>query len=536
MFYWGSMNFKKYHLRYFFIALVYLQSSFFMISPAMAKSGEKSTTKKISKTLKTKPALAKSYHHYKQKKQNLPKSVTKLLKKYKIPEKNISVYIRDLNSQTPLISHNAHILRTPASTMKLLTTYAGLKALGPNYSWRTEVWFRGDLKDGVLKGDLIFKGFGDPFLVVENLWKLVKTLRDKGLKDIQGDIIIDNSYFQQAPHNPSAFDKKPFRVYNAQSTAIMFNFQATRFLLKPILNEPFIKTGTTNKTKKKKSNLLGTVEIHPFPKMNELKLDNQMKLVKGRCKRSHYNPKFSQQKDGTLTIKGNYSSKCKQRFILRAVSKPEQHIYNAFREIWLDLKGSLKGGLKIGRVSQTDERLHVYSSPTLGTQIRLINKWSNNVMTRQLLLTIGAKKFGAPGTVEKGRRALLSILSENGIDTRGISLENGSGLSRTAKISALQMANILELAYRDAYMPEFLASLSLPGVDGTLVNRFRKDDLRGRSHLKTGTLDFATAIAGYMLNRKGKRMVIVIQHNGKKTGAGRGIKIQDALLRWSFEQ
>ena len=85
-------------------------------------------------------------------------------------------------------------------------------------------------------------------------------------------------------------------------------------------------------------------------------------------------------------------------------------------------------------------------------------------------------------------------------------------------------------------MPEFMASMSLPGVDGTLVNRFRKDDLRGRSHLKTGTLDFVTSIAGYMLNRQGKRLVVVIQHNGKKTGAGRGVKIQNELLRWSFEQ
>jgi len=98
------------------------------------------------------------------------------------------------------------------------------------------------------------------------------------------------------------------------------------------------------------------------------------------------------------------------------------------------------------------------------------------------------------------------------------------------------MGSLLETAYRDAYMPEFMASLSLPGVDGTLVNRFRKEDLRGRSHLKTGTLVAVTAISGYMLNRKGKRFVIVIQQNGKRTGAGRGAKIQNALLRWSFEQ
>ena len=200
------------------------------------------------------------------------------------------------------------------------------------------------------------------------------------------------------------------------------------------------------------------------------------------------------------------------------------------------LGGTLKGGVKVGTVRSTDELFYVHSSPTLGEQIRLINKWSNNVMTRQLLLTLGARKYGAPGTLDKGRRAIIEVLENNGIDTKGIRLENGSGLSRSAQISATQMGNLLETAYRDPYMPEFMASLSLPGVDGTLVNRFNKDDLRGRSHFKTGTLDYVTAIAGYMLNRKGKRLVIVIQHNGKKTGGGRGRKIQDALLRWSFEQ
>ena len=157
-------------------------------------------------------------------------------------------------------------------------------------------------------------------------------------------------------------------------------------------------------------------------------------------------------------------------------------------------------------------------------------------MTKQLLLTLGARKFGAPGTEMKGRKAVLDILAASGIDTTGINIENGSGLSRKAKISARQMGQLLETAFRDPYMPEFMASLSLPGVDGTLVNRFRKSDLRGRSHFKTGTLDFVTAMSGYMLNRKGKRLVIVIQHNGKKAGAGRGTKIQDALLRWSFDQ
>lgn len=194
----------------------------------------------------------------------------------------------------------------------------------------------------MLSGDLILKGYGDPFLVYENFWKLVKTLRDKGLKHIEGDIIIDNSYFQLAPHDPAAFDGKAFRIYNAQSSALMFNFQATRFLFTPEVEEQVSK-GKEKKGKKKKNREIGNVKVTPYPKISDFDFDNQIKLTKGRCRKSHLRPKFKKDKKGNLIITGNYAAKCKQRFILRAVSKPEEHVFNAFRDFWLDLNGTLKG-------------------------------------------------------------------------------------------------------------------------------------------------------------------------------------------------
>jgi len=443
------------------------------------------TNKKKNKNAELEPQLAKSYYDESAsvRYQKLPKTVTKILKKNKIPIKNISVYVRDLNATEPMLEINADKLRTPASTMKLLTTYAALKELGPNYSWRTEVWLRGELKQGILDGDLVLKGFGDPFLVYENFWKLIKTLQDKGLKHINGDIIIDESYFDLPAYNPAAFDGKAFRVYNAPSSALMFNFQATRFLFKPnIITEKNSEKNKKKKKNKKKVKIKGSVDILPLPRIDNFSFKNEVKLVSGKCRKSHFRPKFRKNSAGELVIKGKYASSCKQNFILRAVTKPYIHVFNAFRDFWTDLQGSLKGSVKLGKVSAGDEIFHVYSSPTLGEQMRLINKWSNNVMTKQLLLTLGARKYSAPATWEKGRTAVLDVLDENSINNQGISLENGSGLSRTAKISARQMGNLLETAFRDPFMPEFMASMSLSGVDGTLVNRFRKDDLRGRSH------------------------------------------------------
>ena len=156
-------------------------------------------------------------------------------------------------------------------------------------------------------------------------------------------------------------------------------------------------------------------------------------------------------------------------------------------------------------------------------------------MARELLLTVGAHLGGAPATLEKGQKAVQMLLATSGIDLTGMVLENGAGLSRDERITAQQLGQLLESAWRDPYMPEFMASMPLLGEDGTLAHRFKQDDMKGRSHLKTGTLKDVTAIAGYMLTRSGKRMVIVIQHNGAEA-SGSGRLIQDAILRWVFEQ
>ena len=481
---------------------------FFANTVSLAEQG-------ISKT-KSKPQPAQIQIKSKQTTQRLPRSVKKLLKKYAISEKNISIYVKDLNADKPLIELNTQKQRNPASTMKLLTTYAALKILKPNYTWKTEAWVRGEIKEGVLEGDLILKGYGDPFLVHQNYWKFVQGLRDKGLVEIKGKVIIDNSYFDIPETDSGEFDNRPYRTYNAIPSALMYNFQASRFLFRP------------NKKKQR-------VDIIPYPWIAEFSYINKVKYAKGRCRRTHYFPKFTKN-EKQLTISGRYSSGCGQQFILRVLSRPAEHAFNGFRDFWRGLGGKVGDAMDVGAVQKGDVKFHTYYSDSLGNQIRIINKWSNNIMTRQLLLSLGAKKFGKPGTLEKGRRAILETLADSDIDNKDIVIDNGSGLSRIARITASQHAQLLERAWRDEFMPEFVSSLSLSGLDGTLVNRFRNDDMRGRTHMKTGTLKNSKAIAGYMLNRKGKWLVVVIHHNGAKIGGGRGSKIQNAMLRWTFEQ
>lgn len=447
--------------------------------------------------------------------QPLPESVRKLMRKYKVKTEDISIYIQDVHAEGALLAHNMDTPRNPASTMKLLTTWGVLKELGAAYRWNTEVWMRGDYQNGVLYGDLILKGYGDPFLTYEHFWQLLHDLKLKGLREIHGNLLIDNSYFKPESDDRAAFDQQPERVYNALPTATMFNFQATRLLLTP--NE-----------------LENKVDIGIFPPIPDLQLDNRMQLVKGRCRSQYTRPKLKYV-NNQWVLKGKYSADCGQRFVMRLMTKPNQNLFAAFKDFWQSMGGVITGSVNPTTVMAKDKRFHTYSSAPLSQQIRLINKWSNNVMTRQLLLTLAAKRKERPATEEKGRLALLENLQQQGLNVEQLVIENGSGLSRKARMTVRLLGDMLLNIWRDPYRPEFISSLPLLGEDGTLFNRFNKHALQGRGHLKTGTLRNVSALAGYLLNRQGKYLVVVIQQNGKRSGQA-GHAIQNALLKWAFEQ
>ena len=446
----------------------------------------------------------------------LPADILAMMQKERVPSDHLSVYIRDLNANAPLVLHNDNVPRNPASTMKLVTTWTALKLLGPAYTWKTEVWTRGTVANGVLQGDLVLKGFGDPFLTDEAFWQLLHDVQLKGVKTITGNLVVDNSFFSLPPQDPSAFDGEPSKVYNAPPSALMYNFQATRFLFEP---------DAANKR----------VNISAFPTVPNLQIDNQVQFsTREGCGKGDYHPYFNHT-GSTVKITGTYAQGCGKNFMMRVMSTPEEHAFNAFRDIWHAQGGTFNGQLQIGELQAGDVLLHKQESRTLGEQIRFINKWSNNVMARELLLTVGAHLGGEPATLEKGQKAVQMLLATSGIDLTGMVVENGAGLSRDERITAHQLGQLLESAWRDPYMPEFMASMPLFGEDGTLAERFKNDDLRGRSHMKTGTLRDTTAIAGYMLTRTGKRLVVVLQHNGAESG-GSGRRLQDAILRWAFEQ
>ncbi len=450
----------------------------------------------------------------------LPDEIKRAMAAQNVPGSAISLVVEDVDTTQPILSVEASRARHPASVIKLLTTLSGLELLGPDYTWNTEAYRRGPLRNGTLSGDLVIKGYGDPFMVTERFWLFLRALRDRGVRDIEGALVLDSSYFETQPGQPGDFDGKPYRVYNAIPDALTLNFQSTEFRMIPDAETDGVRLTT-------------------MPPLANLSLENGLRLVSGPCRSEHRYPKFdidSGQDGARVRLTGALALDCDKLSLNRLTLPPSTHLYGGFRVLWSELGGQFDGALQLGRVGPDDALLYRQSSPPLGELMRGMNKFSNNLMTRQLLLTIGAEMAGPPGTVAKGREAVRAWLDSRGLALPELVLDNGAGLSRETRISAAGLARLLQAAYQSPYMPEFISSLPLAALDGTMRRRLKTDALAGRAHIKTGSLRDVSAMAGYLTLPGGQRRIVVALINHPGIQHWQGWEIQDAVLRWAYDQ
>lgn len=448
--------------------------------------------------------------------ENLPAAVTAALKQQHMSSKGLSVYVREIDSPLPLVAYGADTPRNPASTMKLLTTLAALERLGPAYTWKTEAYADAPVINGRLDGNLYLKGYGDPYLVIQHFWRFLRALRNNGLEDIHGDLVLDQDYFSPAPVDPGEFDGRPLRAYNVQPNALLVNFQAVDFRFLP---EPEGKR----------------LRIVADPLPSPLDVENHVRLTHDGC-RGWSRALHMQVLHDQVVFTGRYAADCGENEIFRVVTQPTQYIHGVFVSLWSEQGGRLDGGVRTANVPAGATLLHTGYSPPLSDIIRSVNKYSNNVMARQLLLTLGAEAQGPPGTEEKGIKVVRTWLADNHLDFPELVLENGAGLSREERISARHLGELLLTAYNSPYMPEFFSSLPVLAMDGTLKRRQEDSDLAGRAHIKTGSLDDVRAQAGLVLDRQGRRMLVVSLQNARHAEGYGGEAVQDALLHWVYER
>jgi D-alanyl-D-alanine carboxypeptidase/D-alanyl-D-alanine-endopeptidase (penicillin-binding protein 4) len=443
-----------------------------------------------------------------------PAPVAQTIAAQHLPAGSVSFVIVDPEGGKLVAGLNIDTPRSPASTVKVVTTFASLDMLGPTYVWHTRAAIRGPLKNGVLDGDLILQGGGDPYMTLERWWSFARTLRDRGLRSIRGDIIIDDTAFSLPPEDPAAFDGRPNRSYNVLPNALMVNFQSVDFRLAPNEN-------------------MHHVDIVATPAPVNLIIDNQIRLAGGRCSGAAASVDFrvtSAQWD-RVVFSGALSPSCSERSIARVLLRPADYAFGTFVELWRELGGEFSGKLLVGATPGDAQPFVSFDSLTLGEIVRLTNKFSSNLMARHLLLTLGAERFGWPATLDKGASALAEWGQQRGLSLQDMNIDNGSGLSRATHISVLQMSKVLSLAYRSSYAPEFMASLPLGGMDGTLRSRM-KTSPGGSVRLKTGHLDGVTGVAGYVTAASGKTYVLVSLVNDPRADYGAGEPIHGALVSW----
>lgn len=448
----------------------------------------------------------------------LPASILSVLQVRDLPADSLSIYVEDLQTGEVLLRWRDDEPRNPASTVKLLTTLVALDTLGPAYRWKTDVYANGEIIDDKLEGDLLLKGYGDPFLVTERVWQLLRNIRRAGIREITGDLLIDDSYFAVGDYDPAAFDSQPLRAYNVAPNALLMNFKVVRYWFEP-------------------DREADAVNVKVEPPLDNLQVDNRLRLRKGSCRGFQRGIAVtSNTAVDKVTFSGQFPKGCKRYAMDRAALSHNGFVYGLFKTLWRESGGDFNGSWRNVVADAEIEPLLSFDSLPLTDMIARVNKHSNNVMARQLLYTLAAEVSGSPGTEEGGRKVIADWLTKKKLATSALAITNGAGLSREARITASDMGSLLRFAWRQPYMPEYAASLSVSGLDGTLSRRFRNTALIGQAHLKTGSMDDVTAIAGYLQSRSGRRFALVALQNHTDVHRGPGAEVQQALLRWLYDR
>ncbi len=438
----------------------------------------------------------------------LPDSYTSALRTAGIPQKAASAVVMPLDGDGLEAALNRDEPRSPASTMKLLTTYAALRTLGPAYTWHTDVAILGTRDGDTVRGDLGIRGGGDPALVIEQLWLLVQKVRGLGIRELRGDLVLDRSAFQLPPHDSAAFDGDALRSYNVGPDALLLNYQSIAY--------GFVPDVAAN-----------TVRVAVLPPLAGYRAPATVRAVSGACGdwrgklRADFSAPFAP------VFRGAYPLDCGERNWHLAPLEATPYFGAVFRALWEASGGSWSGKVRDGLVPAGAPILATHVSKPLAEVVRDVNKYSNNVMAQHLFLTFGAERSGWPASFERSRAALRAWLAEAGLASPELVLENGAGLSRVERVSAGSLARLLTDAYHSPVMPELMASLPVVGVDGTAAKR---KGAVGASHIKTGMLEDVRAVAGYVLAASGRRYVVVAIVNHANAGGAQGA--HDALLEW----
>lgn len=456
----------------------------------------------------------------------LPEPVARLLAAGQLPDDALSVLV--LRGDTVALAHRAERPMQPASTMKLVTTLVALEQLGPIFRGRTELRTNAPLVNGVLKGDLVLRGGADVDLTGEVLENMLRALRNQGIEKIEGRLVLDRQLFSPARSDLGAapFDEAPEAYYNVVPDALMVNKNMVQLDLR-----------ATDKR----------VKVNSQPALDNVTVTSDMALVTADCKQwdaGWKKPQAERDDNGRIrvTLHGTFPKNCAHAYSINIVDR-QDYVDRLFRLQWKQLGGQLRGATVEGEMPQDARLLAEHLARALPEVIRDTNKPSDNALARTLFLSLGSLEadpalgsHALPATGEatsvRADRAIRTWLRNHAIDDTGAVFENGSGLSRIERITPLQMGALLQAGLKSQWAPEFLSSIPIVGVDGTMRRRLRDSPAAGHARMKTGTLTNVVALAGYVTDAAGRQNVVVAMINDEHAGDGKGRAVLDALVDW----
>jgi D-alanyl-D-alanine carboxypeptidase/D-alanyl-D-alanine-endopeptidase (penicillin-binding protein 4) len=446
----------------------------------------------------------------------LPPPIARAFGEAGIPAGAVGVVVEEVGASQPLFAHNATRAFNPASVIKLVTTFAALELLGPDYRWKTEAYLAGPLVDGVLHGNLVLKGTGDPKITVEQWQSFMTALRAQGLAAVEGDLVLDRSHFAPIAHRPGAFDGEPLKPYNVGPDALLVNFKSVKFGFAPDAS------GTATQLKVEPP--LARVTVGPPPR-----------LVDGECGdwRSVLGATFVDRGGrASAAFAGRYPAGCGEREWWVALLDTPTYVHGMFVTYFREAGGRFDGGWKIGLAPRGMAPFATMLSTPLWDIVRDVNKLSNNVMARQVFLTLATAGAPPPATTAGAAAAVKRWLAGRKLATPELMLDNGSGLSRRERISAGSLVRLLQAADASAVREEFASSLAVAAMDGTLQRRFQNGDVAGQALLKTGTLEGVRALAGYVIDARGRRYALAAIVNHPRAAQAGGAL--DFLVQWVY--
>ncbi|MCD8339280.1 MAG: D-alanyl-D-alanine carboxypeptidase/D-alanyl-D-alanine-endopeptidase [Burkholderiales bacterium] len=477
------------------------------VQPAAPAVPFPANTVVAEKTEKTAPSILGKVHAD----TTLPDTILKQVRKINLPLNDLSIVCIPLTGNGKTLSFNAHALRTPASVEKIVTSAAALSKFGPAKMFGT-VLAADDEPDenGVVQGNLYLIGQGDPTLYMEKFWLLVDNLKARGVKQINGNIVVDRTRFNIPDTDPFAFDGEGNRPYNLGPDAAMVSSRSLIIKIRPDAKK-------------------GIANLYAEPALDNITIPKTIPLSRGGCGqwRKVMQPDYSN--PYKPVFKGSFPSSCGNRDLLYTAFSQDEYIKAVFSALWKQSGGKWNGKVVSGKAPQKRQALAAVYSQPLTQVIYNMNKASNNIIARQLFLELSGTNDQGSKTLEGARSYMKSWAESIGVPAKEINLDNGSGLSRTSRVSAYSLARILEYMWNSPRMPEYMASLPVSGVDGTM---YKRKVAQGQAHIKTGYVANARTIAGYVLTKEGHRYAVVAMVNGP--AALGAIPVLDSVIDWVY--